>query len=66
MKHTKGHKVVKSARLSRPEGVRDVAMGHRAPADCKGNSRCKMDDEDGDEMEMDDTKARKARYGLTW
>lgn len=70
MSQSKGTKQIKSVRLSHLDGVRDVALGHRATAERSPRNYSKSDDavernetSEGD-SDYDDVNARRKRWGL--
>lgn len=63
MKQSKGSKQLKSVSLSRLDGVRDVALGHKATADRPTRNYSKSDYVRRHE-EHSDVLARKKRYGF--
>ena len=58
---TKGHKVVKSHKLSNPAGVRDVQVGHASVANRMAGHHSKSGPAAG-EPDADDVAARKQRF----
>ena len=63
MKQSKGSKQIKSVSLSRLDGVRDVALGHKATADRPDRNYSKSDYARRHE-EHSDVAARNKRWGL--
>lgn len=63
MKQSKGSKQLKSMLLSRLDGVRDVALGHKATADRPTRNYSKSDYVRRHE-EHSDVLARNKRYGF--
>lgn len=63
MKQSKGSKHLKSVSLSRLDGVRDVALGHKATADRADRNYSKSDYVRRHE-EHSDVLARNKRWGL--
>ncbi len=63
MKQSKGSKQLKSVSLSRLDGVRDVALGHKATADRPTRNYSKSDYVRRHE-EHADVLARNKRYGF--
>ena len=62
MKQSKGSKQLKSVNLSRPDGVRDVALGHKATADRAERNYSKSDYVPR-HAEHSDVAARNKRFG---
>lgn len=63
MKQSKGSKQVKSLSLSRLDGVRDVALGHKATAERPARNYSKSDYV-RQHAEHADVAARNKRWGL--
>lgn len=63
MKQSKGSKQLKSVNLSRLDGVRDVALGHKATAERADRNYSKSDYVRTHE-EHSDVAARNKRWGL--
>lgn len=63
MKQSKGSKQLKSMMLSRLDGVRDVALGHKATAERADRNYSKSDYERR-HSEHADVAARNKRWGL--
>lgn len=63
MKQSKGSKQLKSLSLSRLDGVREVALGHKATADRPARNYSKSDYVRTHE-EHADVRARNKRWGL--
>jgi len=63
MKQSKGSKQLKSLSLSRLDGVREVALGHKATADRPTRNYSKSDYVRTHE-EHADVRARNKRWGL--
>jgi hypothetical protein len=66
MKQSKGSKQLKSISLSSLDGVRDVALGHKATADRSPRNYSKSDDgrTPVQATTHDDVAARNKRWGL--
>jgi hypothetical protein len=70
LKQSKGSKQIKSVNLSSLDGVRDVALGHKATAERSPRNYSKSDDAvEANELsepdsDYDDVKARNKRWGL--
>jgi len=66
MKQSKGSKCLKAVRLSRLDGVRDVALGHKATADRATRNYAKSEYSQGhaDDSSFADVYERRKRYGF--
>lgn len=66
MKQSKGSKQLKSLRLSSLDGVRDVALGHKATAERSPRNYAKSEYKPGhaEDSSFADVYARHKRWGL--
>ena len=64
MKQSKGSKQLKSVSLSTLDGVRDVALGHKATADRPARNYAKANDRPSPPDAYHDVAARNKRWGL--